>query len=469
MILIILLSAVIAALLLFIFRSKILNAVTVVVYSFTHLFCSIMLLINPETLGEYFNTDPLDGVFLVILGVVLAGISVYNFDFTLKSAVTGLKSTYYTAAVLVFSAAISGVALGSNLGMMWVCLETTTITGAFLIYYKEGKQPLEAAWKYMFICSIGIAFAFVGLIFLSLAQNGPHPSLFFKDLYANAPAFNAFWLKMSFVFMAIGFGTKAGLAPVHTWLPDAYSEAPSAVSALLSAALLNSELLIIIKILKIMKLGGLGEFASAFLIVMGVLSLFVAAVYIIRVGNYKRMLAYSSIENMGLITISAALGGPAAFAAILHIAAHAFSKASLFMTSGNIMKRYGSKEINGVTGLLKADPKAAWSWIAGFILLCGIPPSPIFLSEFIMVKTMFEKGLWWLAVPVMLLVTIVVYGMASAMFKMSFGNPPKDISKERFNVFNYAGQMVFIAILVILGLYMPKEISAFITAATELM
>ncbi len=465
----ILFSAPAAALLLLIFRNKKLNAVVVCLYSALHLACSIALMRKPGSYGPYFHTDALNIFFLIVLSIVLAGVSVYNYDFTRRSEVTGRKSTYYTAVMLVFSAAISGVVLGTNLGMIWVCLETTTITGAYLIYYKEGKEPLEAAWKYMFICSIGIAIAFVGLIFLSMAYTHGENSLFFTDLYSHAPGLNLFWLKMSFVFMAIGFGTKAGLAPVHTWLPDAYSEAPSPVSVLLSAALLNSELLIIIKILKIMKLGGLGEFASAFLMAMGALSVFVAAVYIIRVGNYKRMLAYSSIENMGLITISAALGGPAAFAAILHIAAHAFSKASLFMTSGNILKRYNTREINGVSGLLKADPKAAWSWIAGFILLCGIPPSPIFLSEFIMIKTMFEKGLWWMAVPIMLLLTIVIYGMASAIFRMSFGNAPKGISDEKFNAFNYAGQFIFIAALIWAGIYMPRQISAFISAAAGLM
>lgn len=465
MIPIILFAAPIAAALLFIFRSKKLNAAVVCLYSFTHLACSVVLILHPAPFGRYFQTEPLNLFFLAILSVVLAGISVYNFDFTLKSEVSGLKSTYYTAAVLVFSAAISGVVLGANLGLMWVCLETTTITGAYLIYYKEGKEPLEAAWKYMFICSIGIAFAFVGMIFLSLAFTDARPSLFFSDINAHALRFNRFWLKMSFVFMAIGFGTKAGLAPVHTWLPDAYSESPSPVSALLSAALLNSELLIIIKILKIMKIGGMGAFASAFLLTMGILSVFVAAVFIIRVHNYKRMLAYSSIENMGVITICAALGGPAVFAALLHIAAHAFSKASLFMTSGNILKRYNTREINGVTGLLKSDPKAAWSWIAGFIMLAGIPPSPIFLSEFLMIKVMFEKGMWWFAAVLMLLLTIVIYGMSSVMFKMCFGNPAKEISNEKFNMLNYTGQIAFIAILCVLGLYMPHAISGFISAA----
>jgi len=465
MIPIILFLAPLAAVVLFIFRSKKINAVVVCLYSFIHLSCSVLLLFYPISFGRYFECDPLNLYFLMVLSAVLAGVSVYNADFVLKSEVDGLKSTYYSAAVLVFAASMSAVVLGANLGLMWVCLEATTIAGAYLIFYKEGKDALEAAWKYMFICSIGIAFAFVGIIFLSLAYSGAHSSLFFRDIYSGASSYNGFWLKLSFVFMVIGFGTKAGLAPVHAWLPDAHSEAPSPVSALLSAALLNSAMLVILRLLKVMKLGNMGSFAAVFMIAMGMLSVFVAAVYIIRVNNYKRMLAYSSIENMGIITICAALGGPAAFAAILHTAAHSLSKASLFVTSGNILKRYKTKEISGVSGILRSDPKAGWLWIGGFIMIAGIPPSPIFLSEFLMIRTMFEKGLWWLAIALMLLLTIVIFGMASAVFKMSFGNPTKNITDEKFNMLNYTGQIVFILILCIIGLYMPGAISGFITAA----
>jgi hydrogenase-4 component F len=465
MIPIIIFSAPVFALLLFIFRSKKINAAVVCLYALIHLSCTVLLLFYPISFGRYFECDPLNLYFLLVLSLVLAGVSVYNMDFILKSAVDGLKSSYYSAAILVFAASMSAVVLGANLGLMWVCLEATTIAGAYLIFYKEGKEALEAAWKYMFICSIGIAFAFVGMIFLSLAYTGSHPSLFFRDIDGSASSYNAFWLKLSFVFMVIGFGTKAGLAPVHAWLPDAHSEAPSPVSALLSAALLNSAMLVILKLLRVMKLGNLGDFASVFMLVMGMLSVFVAAVYIIRVNNYKRMLAYSSIENMGIITICAALGGEAAFAAILHTAAHSLSKASLFVTSGNILKRYSTKEINNVTGLLKSDPKAGWLWIAGFIAIAGIPPSPAFLSEFLLIETMFAKGLWWLAIALMLLLTIVIFGMALAMFKMSFGNAPKEISNEKFNMLNYAGQMVFIAVLCLMGLYMPHALSAFIGAA----
>ena len=469
MIPIILFLAPAAALMLFIFRSKKLNAFMVCLYAFVHLACTVLLIFYPISFGRYFECDPLNLYFLAVLSVVLAGVSVYNVDFVMKSAVDSLKSTYYSAAILIFAASMSAVVLGANLGLMWVCLEATTIAGAYLIFYKEGKEALEAAWKYMFICSIGIAFAFVGMIFLSLACTGSLPSLFFRVIYAAAFTYNGFWLKLSFVFMAIGFGTKAGLAPVHAWLPDAHSEAPSPVSALLSAALLNSAMLVILRLLKVMKLGNLGGFASVFLIVMGMLSVFVAAVYIIRVNNYKRMLAYSSIENMGIITICAAIGGPAAFAAILHTAAHSFSKASLFVTSGNILKRYKTKEISGVTGMLRSDPKAAWLWMAGFIMIAGIPPSPVFLSEFLLFKAMFTQGLWWLAVALMLLLTIVIYGMASAMFKMSFGNAPKDITDEKFNMMNYGGQIVFMLILCMLGLYMPKAVSWFITNAASML
>jgi hydrogenase-4 component F len=458
----------IAVLLLFV-QSKKLNAAAVCVYAAVHMACTIALIITPETFGSYFETDALNLYFLMILSTVLAGVSVYNIDFTLHSAVSGRKSTYYTTAILIFAASMSGVVLGVNIGLMWVFLEATTIAGAYLIFYKAGREALEAAWKYMFICSIGISFAFVGMIFLSLAYNGSHSSLFFRDMYMSAGSYSGIWLKLSFVFMVIGFGTKAGLAPVHAWLPDAHSEAPSPVSALLSAALLNSAMLVIIRLLKVMKLGGLGDFASFFLMVMGVISVFVAAVYISRVGNYKRMLAYSSIENMGIISICCAIGGPANFAALLHAGAHSLSKASLFTTSGNILKRYNVKDIGKVSGLLQSDSKAGWLWILGFVTIAGIPPSPIFLSEFIMIKALLGRGLWWLAVVILILLTIVIYGMATAVFKMSFGSAQKDISTEKFGMTNYAAQIIFIAVLLVVGMYMPKALSAFLSAAAQLM
>lgn len=448
---VILFSAVILAALLFSFRSAKFNAAAVEAYAFIHLAGSVYLCFYPQSFMQFFSVEKLNCFFLVLMSVIFAGVSVYNHDFMMKQVITPLRSTYYAAALLGFVAAMSGVILSSNLGMMWVFIEATTLASAYLIYFNGGRAALEAAWKYIFICSIGIAFAFMGIIFLSMSYSGiGGGSLSFKWLEANAAGFSPLWLKLAFVFMAVGFGTKAGLAPVHAWLPDAHSEAPSPVSALLSAALLNAAMLALIRLYSVMTAAGMERFASFYMMLMGMLSVFVAAVYLVRVGNYKRMLAYSSIENMGIIAIALSLGRAAFPAVLIQAAAHSLSKAAFFLTSGNVLRKYGHKEISSVSGMLKADSLTAWLWMLSFVMIAGIPPSPIFLSEFLIVRRMLAAGMWPAAALLLIMLTIVIFGMAAAVFRMCFGRPPQGITAGRFSRERYVPQAVFIFILAVM-------------------
>jgi hydrogenase-4 component F len=451
---VILFSALLSAAFLFIFRSVKLNCAVPKIYAFVHLVASAWLCLNPESFTVFFAADRTNCFFLLLMSVIFAGVSVYNADFMGKQKITGLKGAYCTAALLGFVAAMSGALLSSNLGMMWVFVEATTLASAYLIYFKGGKAALEAAWKYIFICSIGIAFAFMGIIFLSMSFGAQGGSLSFKWMEASAAGFSPFWLKLAFVFLAVGFGTKTGLAPVHAWLPDAHSEAPSPVSALLSASLLNTAMLALIKIYAVMAAAGMERFASFYMMLMGFLSVFVAAVYLVRVGNYKRMLAYSSIENMGLIAIALSLGKEAFPALIIQAAGHSLSKASMFLTSGNVLGKYGSREISAVSGMLRADNKTAWLWIGSFVMVSGIPPSPVFISEFLIIKRMLFSGMWGQAVILLILLTIVIYGMASAVFKMCFGEQPDGVITGSQGYARYAPQAVFILILTAMTFYL---------------
>ena len=288
-------------------------------------------------MNNYFSIDNLNIIFLVVMAIVSVAVIVYQ----------GKKSFKYYAIFSAFILSMIGAILSNNLGLTWVFVEATTLTSAYLIIQDKNKNSLEAAWKYTFLCSIGISLAFVGIILLLLSI-GNINSLNYQDLYNNAHLINPFWLKLAFIFIVIGFGTKVGLAPVHSWLPDAHAEAPSAVSAMLSATLLNSAFLVILRIFKLMQLVGVGESAKVILFLMGILSIFIAAVFIFKVSNYKRMLAYSSIENMGIISLGIALGGVATFGAIFHLIVHSLIKGSLFLTSGNILKIYKTKEIQRI-------------------------------------------------------------------------------------------------------------------------
>jgi hydrogenase-4 component F len=449
--LLLLLLAPFFAAMVFVFRSKGANAILPVIYAAGHLFFTAWLTADPGSLSGYFGVDETNIIFLWILSVVFAGVALYNFDFIKKSEAAVLKTTYYSAVLLIFAGAMTAVLMSFNLGLMWIFIEATTLASAYLIYYKAGKNALEAAWKYIFICSIAIAFAFAGIIFLCASIPGVQKPLSFGSLYQAAPFMNHLWLKTAFVLMTVGFGTKAGLAPVHSWLPDAHSEAPSPVSALLSATLLNCAMMAIIRIQKIMILSGLEREAAGYLMFMGLLSVFVAAVYIIRIGNYKRMLAYSSIENMGLIAVGLSLGNGAIPAVFIQAAGHSFSKAAFFLTSGNILKRYDAREISAVSGMMKSDRTTAWLWIGSFVMISAIPPSPLFFSEFKILRVMFAAGLWPQAAALLLLLTAVIYGMSSAVFKMCFGEALVGAEKEKLSPLRYISQTAFIAILTLAG------------------
>ncbi|MCE5300184.1 MAG: hypothetical protein LLG37_04845 [Spirochaetia bacterium] len=432
-------------------RSAKAAALTAGAYAAAHALLCALVYFNGGVVSGYFEADAVNRVFLLILSAVFAGVSVYNYDFSVKSKFDSHKLANYTAVLLLFVSAMTAVLLSSNLGLMWVFIEATTLAGAFLIYFNGTKHALEAVWKYIFICSIGIAFAFAGIIFLSASQPGEEKTLMISAIHAHAGELDKLWLKIAFVLMIVGFGTKAGLAPVHAWLPDAHSEAPSPVSAMLSATLLNSAMLAIIRVYGIMEHAGMEKFASQFLMLMGILSVFVAAVYIMRVGNYKRLLAYSSIENMGIIAAGVSLGQAAMPAVLLQAGGHSLAKAAFFLTSGNILRRYGVKEISGVTGILKKDPVTGRLWIMAFVMISAMPPSPLFFSELAILGRMFASGMWVQAAIIMILLTVIIYGMASVVFKMAFGEPGANAVDERFSMMRYIPQAVFLTALVFGG------------------
>ncbi|MCU0821335.1 MAG: hydrogenase [Spirochaetes bacterium] len=366
MIELLLFTPVVLSILVFFLRMRIANIIATVLYAIISLVVSILLYLQPASFTEYFKVDQLNIIFLMVLSVLLTGVSINNIYFLKNDNETNIRQTYYTIGLLLFAASMMGVVLSTHLALLWVFVEATTLTSAYLIYYHRSESALEATWKYLFICSIGIAIAFIGITLLSMGLVETD-SLFFEDLAKNAKNINPFWLKLSFPFILVGFGTKVGFAPVHAWLPDAHSESPSPVSALLSGTLLNAALLGIIRVNKIMTMADMGHYVSSLLILVGFCSLFVTAVYIGTVKNYKRMLAYSSIENMGIIAIGLGVGGAGLFAAILHLIAHSLTKASLFLTSGNILHNYYTKEIDEVRGMLKYDRTNGWLWMLSFI------------------------------------------------------------------------------------------------------
>ena len=471
MINLLLIFPIVACIILALFKNTKLNNILLVGYALFHFAVSEIYCVAPELIEptKYFVIDNSNCIFIRLLSIVFLAVAIYNCGYMRNSEISKIKLASYYNLAFIFVLSITGAILSNNLGLSWVFIEATTLASAFLICFNNSKHSIEAAWKYVFICSIGIALAFVGIILLTVAS-GTMNSLAFNDIYIHAKSFNPYWLKLAYVFILFGIGTKMGLAPVHFWLPDAHSEAPTPISALLSAGLLNSAFLIIMKVYRILVIANCTDFAQIMMLTMGFLSLFVATVFIYFISNYKRMLAYSSIENMGILMIGAGLGGIALYASILHMIAHSLVKASFFLTSGNVLKIYGSKKIKSVSGILQLDKKTGWLWMASMIAICAFPPSLLFISEFLMIKTMIIEKQYILCGIFAVLLTIILYGLAKSVIKMSFGTPNEnkiEVYKNnvpKLSLDMYIPQILMLTATFVLGVFLPDLLDNLIRA-----
>jgi hydrogenase-4 component F len=368
----------------------------------------------------------------------------------------------FTGCMLLFLAAMTLVTLSRNLGLLWVAVEATTLASAPLIYFHRSPRSLEATWKYLLVCSVGIALALLGTFFLGVAAAAAGPggkplSLMLDDLLAGAPGLQVPWLKAAFILLLVGYGTKMGLAPLHTWLPDAHSESPSVVSALLSGAVLNCAFLGILRVHQVCIAASQEAFAQDLLVLLGLLSLAVAAVFILGQTDYKRLLAYSSVEHMGILSLGVGLGGVGAFGSAFHAINHSFTKAMLFLLAGNILAVYGTKTIAGVRGVARVLPFSGILWLAGFFAVTGTPPFGSFWSELTILKAAVDQHREVVGALYLAFLALIFMGTATAFLHMAQGEPSPGASAARLRgrwLSQAPAAALGIAVLA-LGLYMP--------------
>lgn len=354
-----------------------LGRVVLLVTALVHLQLTVMGWLGKLTPSypEFFSAAPEGLLVLLVTSFIFVCISVYSFPYMDETEMK--NKPVFICCTLLFLGTMSMVSLADHPIVLWIAIEATTLVSAPLIFIHRSKEALEATWKYVLICSVGIALALLGCFFITLAMDlgnidGP---LTFSSLNNVASQLDPLWLKTGFIFIVIGFGTKMGLAPMHTWLPDAHSQAPSPASALLSGALLNCAFLGIYKAHVLMNVAGLGEFSGNVLIGFGLVSMLVGAVFIISQPDYKRMLAYSSIKNMGIIAFGVGIGGIALYGAFLHVIHHSLLKSSMFLSAGNILLGFGTKQVQRIGGVIRHLPKTFVSFFAGLIGLSGLPLS----------------------------------------------------------------------------------------------
>ena len=327
-----------------------------------------------------------------------------------------MPENIFLGCLAAFLGSMTLVILSRNFGMMWVAIEATTLLSAPLIIFHRNAESIEAMWKYMLICSVGIGFALFGTMLMAHSSQlaiGNEAGLDFTALEKAREYFDPIWFKAAFVFILAGYGTKMGLAPFHTWLPDAHSEAPAIVSALLSGSLLNCSFIAILRFRAIAPTI-LAPFCDNMMIALGLFSVAIAAIFIVRQHDFKRMLAYSSVEHMGLILILSALGSNLL---PVHLFFHSIIKMALFLLAGNILLAYGTRSIDKIHGMFSTLPTSSVLWVLGILMICGMPPSPLFITEYALV---FKGGLL-LGGTVLFLLFVIFCGMTRIMISMTLG------------------------------------------------
>jgi hydrogenase-4 component F len=361
----------------------------------------------------------------------------------------------------------------NNVGFMWIAIEATTISSAMLIPLHVTKASVEASWKYILIGSIGIALAFGGTVlgyfdFVNLAgrQEG---ALNWTVLMASASRLHPQVIQLAFVFILIGYGTKAGLAPMHTWLPDAHSEAPSALSAMMSGVLLAVALYAVIRWEAVVNAAVGTGFTDGLFIALGVLSIAIAAFSLVIQHNYKRMLAYSSIEHTGLICVGLALGPLGTFAAMLHLLNHTLAKSMMFFLAGRVLHRYGTTEISRVSGLLKVMPWTGGLFAAGVLAVVGLPPFGLFISEFALFRAGFAAGRPWLMGLVLALLAVAFVSMIGHLNRMLYGPPTAGVTVGEGSAWPLIPLGACVVALVVLGLTLPAPLEVLLTRIVEIV
>ncbi|MPZ26910.1 MAG: hydrogenase [Micromonosporaceae bacterium] len=395
---------------------------------------------GPHTsLGGLLRVDALSAYMLIVIGVIAllatAASPAYLAAEIRAGPATARTAYRHSLLVQTFLAAMATAVLAANLGTLWVAVEATTIATAFLVGQQRTRACVEAAWKYVLICSVGIALALLGAILLNYASaHTPAPAgLDWVRLAAGADGLDPGVTRIAVALLVIGFGTKVGLAPLHTWLPDAHSQAPAPVSALMSGVLLAVAFYAILRV-KVIADAALGDaFVRHLLLVMALATLAVAATLLLAQRDYKRMLAYHSMEHMGLLALGTAAGSRLALAAVLlHILGHGLAKAVLFLGAGRIAQLTGSRLVADVRGLAVREPVLAGGVGLGVLALLGFPPFSLFASELGIFRAGFATELGWATALALVFVLVITAALFTHAGHMLLGDPgPRAAARPR--------------------------------------
>jgi hydrogenase-4 component F len=438
------------------------------------LLAALSLFVVGKRVGVYFLIDDLNIVFIALNAFVGFTTSVFSASYIGHELEIGRLSPanlrFYHAIYQVMMFGMNLALIANNIGLMWVAIELATLTTVVMVGIYRTPEAIEAAWKYFILGSVGIALALFGTILIYMAARPVVgeglDGMVWTVLMAHVHAFDPALLNVAFVFLLLGYGTKVGLAPLHAWLPDAHAEGPTPISAVLSGLLLNVALYAVLRFKLLMAANTHAIAPGPLMVVLGLISLIFAAFMLYRRRDIKRLFAYSSIEHMGIITFAFGMGGPLAnFAGLLHMTMHSLTKSAIFHSVGHIAQVKGTQKIADIRGLTETHPVLGWTLVAGVIAIVGMPPSGIFMSEFLIVSSTFARAPL-LAIPLTLGLLVALGALLLRLHGVAFGEPVGSRAPVKAS---YLPIFAHLALVFAAGVFLPAVVVAWFQHVAALL
>jgi len=446
-------------------HSKPLARILTILFTVMHLlFTAFCWLHLGETALGFFTFDPLGVLLLSILSILTITTLYHGFIYVKND--TPRTYAIYHAALMALVFAMSGAYLANGMTIVWIFVEATTIAVAALIYHDRTPASLEATWKYIFVCSVGIALAYIGILFLGFTvRDARLLHLSFDSITGIARLANPLYLKIAFVFVLIGYSTKMGLFPMHTVTVDAHTVAPAPISAFISTTLMNVGFLAIFRIYALFSATSIFQFMNHVLILSGILSLLVSSGYMLKAKHNKRMLAYSSMENMGIVAIAIGIGGIGYYAAILHVILHSFTKAGLFYQIGQSYKVMGTYQLDDSGDYMTLYPAGATALLLGLLCITAIPPSGMFISELLLLKAMIQSRQYVYLLITAVLLCFVLYALLTRVLHIVFSHPreAKTLPRQQVNPWQTITQFILFGLVIFVCFVQPEQLRELIS------
>ena len=410
------------------------------------------------TSGVFFTFDELGTLFYTLLAVVAVFIFIHSEAYLKRDDIKDYRN--YFALLMLLTTAITGVYFANNIAITWILLETTTLCGAGILYYRRSEATLEATWKYLFVCSTGIAIAYLGILLLCAAAT--NSSLSYEDLPQIIANGNPLYLKAAFLLVLTGYSCKMEIFPLYTIGVDANFAAPAPASALLSTGLVNAGFLAIFRIYRLFAHTEIFGWVKNVMLIIGVLSLVVGALFLRRTNNYKRFLSYSTVENMGIVAIGLGVGGAGIWAAVFHVVCHTFIKSSLFLQIAIVRQVYNGYRINRLGDYININKVGAIAIMVGMVAVLAFPPSPLFISELMIMAEALAGGDWWLIAIMVVLLCIVIFTICHRFIKLCYQPNQDELHPSNIDRRLSYSALSLLLVALVLGLWQPEFLTSII-------